>query len=139
MRELYEALKLEELEFEIKDYAEARLLGEMARIGYLGSYEIYVRTDDPGKIPHMHIWDRGTKGQKFHTCIRLDKAEYFHHTGKEDELNSAERKKLVEFLKSKHPKFKMTNWKYLLIQWNENNSDIYIDEKSKMPDYRKLK
>ena len=139
MNELFEALRLENLNFEIIEYAESRLLGEMSRIGYLDSYEIYIRTDDAGKIPHMHIWDRNTKGQKFHTCVRLDKAEYFHHTGKEDELNSAERKKLVEFLKSKHPKFKMTNWKYLLIQWNENNSDVYIDEDSKMPDYRKLR
>lgn len=138
-KELYEALKLEELEFEIVDYAEARLLGEMARIGYLDSYEIYVRTDDPGKIPHMHIWDRSTKGQKFHTCIRLDKAEYFHHTGKEDKLNSTERKKLVEFLSENNADFDMTNWKYLLIQWNQNNSDVVIDKDSKMPDYRKLR
>ena len=43
MKEIYEALKLEELDFELKDYAEARLLGEMARIGYIGSYEVYIR------------------------------------------------------------------------------------------------
>lgn len=140
MKELYEALKLEELEFEIKDYAEMRLLGEMSRIGYLGSYEIYIRTDDPGKIPHMHIWDRNSKGEKFHTYVRLDRAEYFHHTGKEDTLDSKQRKELVNFLKKpyKNKKFNGTNWEYLLIQWNENNSDIEIDIDSKMPDYSQL-
>lgn len=138
MKEIYEALKLEELEFELIDYAEARLMGEMARIGYIGSYEVYIRTDDPGNIPHMHIWDRNTKGQDFHTCIRLDAPKYFHHTGKEDELNSSEKKALISFLQSNHSKFNMTNWKYLLIQWNENNSNVEINEESTMPDYSKL-
>lgn len=139
MKELYEALKLEGLDFEIKHYATMRLLGDMAKIGYLGSYEIYIRTDDPGNIPHMHIWDRSTIGKKFHTCIRLDKAEYFHHTGKECTLDSKQIEELVNFLNQRHKILKVTNWEYLLIQWTKNNSDVYIDEDSEMPDYRKLK
>lgn len=29
-------------------------LYEMARVGYMGDYEVYVNTDDPGIIPHFH-------------------------------------------------------------------------------------
>ena len=114
------------------------ILNEMARVGYVGKYEIWVRTNDSGYIPHMHMWDSDTHGGKFHTCIRLDKPEYFHHTGKEDVLNSKMKKDLVNFLSSNYRLFGITNWKWLLIQWNENNSNVTIDEDSEMPDYTKL-
>lgn len=115
-------------------------LFEMARVGFFDEYEIYVHTDDPGLIPHFHIWDAETKGDKYHTCIRIDKAEYFHHTGKEDILNSKDRKDLVKFLSSK-PKNKRFNsyWELLVDMWNINNSSIYIDEDQEMPDYRFLR
>ena len=112
---------------------------EMARVGFFNELEVYVRTDDPGNIPHFHIWDKTTKGDVFHTCIRIDKAEYFHHTGKEDLLNSREKRDLVKFLqsKSKNKRFE-TNWEYLVSMWNDNNSNILIDEDSRMPDYTEL-
>ena len=114
-------------------------LMEMARVGFFDEYEIYIHTDDPGNIPHFHIWDAETKGNKYHTCIRIDKPEYFHHTGKEDTLNSKDKKDLVKFLNSK-PKNKRynTNWEYLVSMWNDNNSKINVDEDIEMPDYTKL-
>ena len=115
-------------------------LWEMSRIGFMDEYEIYVHTDDPGNIPHFHIWDRTTRGKEFHTCIRIDKAEYFHHTGKEDILNSKDRKDLVKFLQS-NPKNKRfnTNWEVVIDMWNFNNSDKEIDEDQPMPDYTQLR
>lgn len=116
-----------------------QVLDEMARVGNLDDkLEIYIRTNDSGNIPHMHIWDSATLGQKFHTCIRLDKPEYFHHTGKEDVLNSKQKKDLTRFLSSKHRRFNMTNWEVILIYWNDNNSKVTIDEDSEMPDYTLL-
>lgn len=114
-------------------------LNEMARVGFIDEYEIYIHTDDPGNIPHFHIWDKETKGNKFHSCIRIDQAIYFHHTGKEDKLNSKDRKNLVNFLQSS-PKNKRynTNWELLIDMWNLNNSNIEIPEDQEMPDYRNI-
>ena len=120
--------------FELKE----TVLNEMARIGKFDDLEVYVRTNDGGNIPHMHIWDSTTRGSRFHTCIRLDKAEYFHHTGKEDKLNSRQRKDLVNLLQAPYRRFNITNWERLLIEWNDNNSDIIIDENSPMPNYLEL-
>lgn len=116
-------------------------LTEMARVGFTSDnvFEVYVHTDDSGKIPHFHVWDAETKGDKFHTCIRIDSPAYFHHTGKEGVLNSKEKKNLVQFLKSscKNKKFD-TNWELLVFMWNLNNSDVEIDSMQEMPDYLKL-
>lgn len=117
-----------------------QLLNEMARVGFMNDdkYEIWIRTDDPGKYPHMHIWDYSTKGKKFHCCVRLDKPEYFIHTGKEDTLNSTNKKELIKFLNKEYGGLGITNWKRILMLWNDNNSDVHIDIDSEMPDYTKL-
>lgn len=57
-------------------------LNEMAKICYLNWLEIHMRTNDPENIPHFHIWDRESDGEKFHTCIEIKSSKYFHHTGK---------------------------------------------------------
>ena len=114
------------------------ILSEMAQIGYVGSYQIYIHTNDPGNTPHFHIWDLSTRGEKFHTCIRIDCAEYFHHTGKEDKLNSKLRKSLVNFLQSKDEFDDCTIWVTLLKEWNRNNSDVRIPLDTKMPNYLEL-
>ena len=116
------------------------ILNEMARIGFIqkDKYEIWIRTNDPGNKPHMHIWDSGTRGQEFHCCVRLDVPEYFIHEGKEDILNSNQRKELIKFLKAPYRRFGITNWERVLIEWNDNNSNLVIDENSEMPDYKKL-
>lgn len=112
---------------------------EMARIGFTeDGFEIYVHTDDAGNIPHFHYRDRTTVGQQFHTCIRLDKPEYFHHTGKEDVLNSKQKKNLIKFLNSKARSGWSTNFEKVIDEWNVNNSDVEISYDQPMPDYAKL-
>lgn len=70
----------------------------MSRVGFTDDmYEVYVNTDDGGNIPHFH-YRLKNNWNKFHTCIRLDKPEYFHHTGKEGVLSSNQLKKLIKFL-----------------------------------------
>ena len=115
---------------------------EMATVGTTDDkYEIVIFTNDPGNIAHFHYRDSQTRGQEFHTCIKIEKAEYFHHTGKEDVLNSSQRKELVKFLNEPYhnKRFNGTNWHYLLNLWNnENNSNLVVDEDLVMPDYRQL-
>ena len=113
-------------------------LQEMSRIGTIGNYEVYVNTNDAGQIPHFHFRDMD-EWDKFHACIRSDSARYFPHNGKRSRLNSKLRKELVEFLNSKHRRLPVTNWEYLLIQWNDNNSKVVVDESIKMPDYLTLR
>ena len=115
-----------------------KMLLEMATIGNMdNTLCIIIRMNDAGNIPHFHIMDRSTLGSKFHTCIKIETPEYFHHTGKEDILNSKQRKSLVEFLKSSHRKG--TKWEMLVDLWNINNSTMIVDDNIDMPDYTKLK
>lgn len=116
-----------------------KYLNEMARVGIFDRYEVYIRIDDPGKIPHFHIRDYTTKGQQFHTCIQIYKPKYFHHTGTEDILNSKMKKSLINFMTSpsKNKRFD-NNWQLLLAMWNLNNSGIEVDESQVMPDYNEL-
>ena len=115
-----------------------KMLLEMATIGNMdNTLCIIIRMNYAGNIPHFHIMDRSTLGSKFHTCIKIETPEYFHHTGKEDILNSKQRKSLVEFLKSSHRKG--TKWEMLVDLWNINNSTMIVDDNIDMPDYTKLK
>ena len=98
------------------------MLYEMASVGYFTileenskqeslKFKVFVCGNE-GEIPHMHIWDDETDGKKIHTCVYLDKIEYFHHTGKEDILTPKQKKFLVDFLKEECKKNKRykTNW-----------------------------
>ena len=117
-----------------------QMLTEMARIGSLGELSMYVRTNDPGNYPHFHIIDENTMGQQFHCCVRIDCAQYFKHTGKEDVLNSSKRKELVEFLTSaSEDEPEKTNWQVVLVEWNRNNSNKKVPLDLTMPNYKDLK
>ena len=122
----------------------------MARVGFIqtkkgdeSNLEVYVNTDDGGNIPHFHIRDTNN-WNKFHSCIRLDEAKYFLHEGKEDTLNSKQRKLLQQFMTSSvtNSRYKSkfeNNWELACFLWDINNSNEEIDEFVKQPDYTKLK
>lgn len=117
-----------------------QLLTEMARIGTLGELVIYVRTNDSGNYPHLHIVDENTLGQQFHCCVRIDCAQYFKHTGKEDTLKSKQRKELIKFLRSpSEDEPEKLNWKVVLVEWNRNNSTKKVPLDLEMPNYLELK
>lgn len=116
-------------------------LTEMSRIGYTNDgFEIYINTDDGGNKPHFYYRQGKYPNFTFHTCIEIKNSSYFHHDGKEDVLNSRQRKDLVKFLKSKckNPKYE-TNWEKILYDWNDNNSNINVDVEQDMPNYLELK
>ena len=129
-------------------YSEQMGIEGMSRIGTVNmrgaTYEIFVCTNDPGKIPHFHVRDMDD-WSRFHTCVRIDVPEYFHHGNKQDTFNSRERKQLQDFM-NQCPKKKMydengnqlNNWQVICFMWDINNSDVEIKENTSQPDYTKL-
>ncbi len=120
----------------------------MSRVGQISgngvTFEIYVNTNDGGKIPHFHMrdiddWDN------FHTCIRIDAPKYFLHGSKQDILSAKEKKLLADFMEAPTRKAlfnekgqRINNWQYVCMLWDDNNSDVMIDESVEQPDYRQL-
>ena len=115
----------------------------MARVGYSGDLEVYVNTNDGGYVPHFHLRDKND-WDSFHSCIKIESPEYFSHMGKEDVLNSKQRKDLYHFMndsvsiKRYADKFE-NNWELVCFLWDLNNSNYEISEDATMPDYRNLK
>ena len=138
-------MKIQEYVNEAMNLNEEYLV-EMARIGWIpiGSTkgaEVYVRTDDSGKVPHFHIRKYG-KNNKFEweTCVKFEEAEYFLHGKYKDRLSSHLKHALNDMLKENNPKDPgRTYWQTAVNAWNMNNSDIELDVDIKQPDYTKLK
>ena len=114
----------------------------MARIGYVSNLEIYVNTNDGGKIPHFHVRDKDD-WDKFHTCIEIERPEYFLHGNKQGILNSKQKIALDQFMRSKvilkkyADKFD-NNWELVCFLWDMNNSDVTISDDAVQPDYTQL-
>lgn len=115
----------------------------MARVGYIKNiYEIYVNTNDDGIIPHFHLRDKND-WSRFHTCIRIDSAEYFLHGNKDDKLNSSLKKALQNFMVSRITNLKYSdrfenNWELVCFLWDMNNERNPVPEDISQPDYSEL-
>lgn len=123
---------------EFNDIINERLVGK-ENISKLGicSVDIY---DNEGNMPHCHIYN---KNHKFETCVRLDKAEYFHHGGKyKDEFNSKQCKELNDwFSNTNGGDDSFTNWEICRLFWNisATNSNRKKIKISTQPDYTNIK
>ena len=121
-----------------ENHLQSKMLLEMAKVGPLNDeLVIYIWTNDGGNIPHFHIVDKATMGNEFHTCVKIMSAEYFHHTGKEDVLNSKQKKALMKFF-TMSDKWGDNYWDIVLQEWNRNSSKIEVDRNLSTPDYTKL-
>ena len=121
-----------------ENHLQSNMLLEMAKVGPLNDeLVIYIWTNDGGNIPHFHIVDKATMGNEFHTCVKIMSAEYFHHTGKEDVLNSKQKKTLMNFF-TMSDKWGDNYWDIVLQEWNRNSSKIEVDRNLPTPDYTKL-
>ena len=121
-----------------ENHLQSKMLLEMAKVRPLNDeLVIYIWTNDGGNIPHFHIVDKATMGNEFHTCIKIMSAEYFHHTGKEDVLNSKQKKTLMKFF-TMSDKWGDNYWDIVLQEWNRNSSKIEVDRNLSTPDYTKL-
>ena len=119
-------------------------LYEMARIGYVDDYELYINTDDAGNIPHFHLRD-ADDWDKFHTCICIEKPEYFIHGNKQDKCNSKLKKDISKFMYEFHSGYRMSNYEVIVNLWNQNNSKMNIQPRFDnsgniiIPDYTQLR
>lgn len=114
------------------------------RIGFTDDgYEVFVVTDDYklSNIPHFHYRKKENgKPCEFHTCIRFDKAEYYHHIGNEDVLNDKQKEELVKFLTTKCENNSWTHWQLAIMKWNhQNDYKLEIDYDLTIPNYQNLK
>lgn len=123
-----------------EDFYGSRFLFEMSRVGCFSDFEVWVRTDDGGNIPHFHVWDKNSRGGLFHTCVQIAKPEYFRHTDKENVFNARQKHELVDFLRAKLAKSRWhsTNWDFIVTLWNANNLKAEVPEDIEIPDYSKL-
>ena len=132
-------------EITFQDEMEYWQLYEMSKVGEISNYTIFINSDDPGNIPHFHIIDSASYKNKksgpweFHTCLEIGNPKYFHHKSerKEDKINKSFAKQLISFLSSKK-KGDLTNWDYVITLWNDNNSQMNVDEDTPIPDYTKI-
>ena len=125
----------EHIVFSLND--EHKILTEMSQVGTFNKYTILVWTNDLGNIPHFHIVDTSTLGRSFHSCVKIELPEYFHHEGKTDTLNSRQRKALVDFLEKPFDE-DTSNWEYLIMTWNINGSGKRLSKKMPIPDYTNI-
>lgn len=118
----------------------------MARIGWIPpgnekGIEVYVHTNDAGKIPHFHVRKYGKNNQfEWETCIRYDRADYFLHGRYKDILPRGIGAELDKMFRKKNPKRRgITYWESAVDDWNNNNSDIELPMDIEQPDYRNLR
>lgn len=119
----------------------------MARIGWLPSkkgqtnIEVYVHTNDGGRIPHFHVRKYG-KNNKFEweVCVKYEQPEYFIH-GIYRDVSSMRGLEytLDRLLRINNPKDPgRTYWQSAIIAWNMNNSDSDLPYDLEQPDYTQL-
>ena len=120
---------------------------EMARIGFIpigttNTVEVYVHTNDAGKIPHFHIRKYGSNNQfEWETCVKYDSANYFVHGHYDDKIPDRKIiKELDKMLRTidKKDRNNRTYWQKAIDAWNDNNSDVELDLNLEQPDYTKL-
>lgn len=117
----------------------------MTRIWYypIGtkSVEVYVHTDDPGKVPHFHVRKKGNGRFEWGVCIRYDSCDYFSHERYRGKLPSKKNvKELDSMLRTIdiRDRGRRTFWEKCVDGWNDNNSDIELDLDIEQPDYSEL-
>ena len=120
---------------------------EMARIGFIpigttNTTEVYVHTNDAGKIPHFHIRKYGTNNQfEWETCVKFESPNYFIHGHYDDRIPSRkivkELDKMLRTIDKKDRNYR-TYWQKAIDAWNDNNSDVELPLDLEQPDYTKL-
>ena len=106
------------------------LVCEMAFLSYfpigIEKYFVYIRTNDGGNIPHMHIYKKGYPS--WGSTVKFLSPEYYPHGGKyKDKLSSKLAKELDSMLRSSDPdEDNRTLWQTAIREWNRNNSNRFI-------------
>lgn len=128
--------------------ANSQPICDMARVGFMncgGSFEVYVRTDDSGFIPHVHVWSKDSRGKRFETCVQLQTNDYFLHGTYCDKFNQKQKDAFDVLMRSKPNNRRYdTYYEYACDMWNDNNSSQNVSIKYNadgtpiIPNYRRL-
>ena len=120
---------------------------EMARIGFVpvgttNSVEVYVHTNDSGKIPHFHIRKYGANNTfEWETCVKFEVAEYFIHGHYDKKIPDRkiikELDKMLRTIDKKDRNYR-TYWEKSMDAWNDNNSDVTLPLDLQQPNYINL-
>ena len=98
-----------------------------------------------GNYPHFHFYKNlkpeggiPEKDRYGGGCISIEEPKYFSHATHDETMTSKEIKGLIEFLKDKNKTFdSITNWQYIIGQWNDNNPDQkQLDINISIPEYK---
>lgn len=120
---------------------------EMARIGFIpvgttNTIEVYVHTNDAGKIPHFHIRKYGANNQfEWETCVKFESPNYFIHGHYDDRIPGRKIVKELDIMLrtiDKKDRNHRTYWQKAIDAWNDNNSDVELPLDLEQPDYTKL-
>ena len=114
-------------------------LDEMARVGRFEEYQVWIQNLE-GPIAHVHVFVGSHESPSWQTCVCLETATYFHHTGKEGVFDSRQKAAFVDFMKSiADPKFPtLSKWDLACIDWNNTNERWKKVFPKEMPDYQLL-
>jgi hypothetical protein len=115
-----------------------RIPGEVKLPGKPEGYGLIIAVGDYEKdIRHFHVFRNDDDRQAWRNgaCLLFEENKYYGHgynteTLEEDELNA-----VMQKLNSQHPALGVTNWRYLVALWNDNNSGYPLDPNLEMPEY----
>ena len=85
-------------------------------IDSINGYTLCVYVVDYESYPHFHFIDEETKGRKFNSCLKLDKAEYHNHSlNRNNKLNEKQKEALKKLLETpfKKTKYVGTNYDFI--------------------------
>lgn len=109
---------------------------EMAQLGKMNEYYLFIYPNDNGNIPHLHFF---TVDHKKEGCIKLETAEYFPRGRYKATLTNSGAKDFAKFMASPYPKYpNATNYEMALIFWNANDERKQVPLSTPIPDYTKL-
>ena len=127
----------------IRQFTELHDIDGMARIGFVPvntkkTVEVYVHTDDEGRVPHFHVRKYGRNNQfDWEACVMYTSAEYFAHGHYTDRIPTKGCKQLDAMLRETS-KSGRTYWETAVDAWNLNNSEEDLPYDLEQPDYTKL-
>lgn len=111
-------------------------------IGTTKTIEVYVNTDDSGKVLHFHVRKYGKAHHfEWETCVKFESCDYFLHGKCKDKLPSRQvANELDAMLRQVNPTVRNSEiyWQTAVDMWNLNNSDVPLDSDLEQPDYNKL-
>jgi len=98
---------------------------------------VAVGSDELMGNPHFHVFrsDKDKKNWRNGACLMFKDNKYFDHANNTETLDEDELKSLIKSLNKKHKSLDISNWKYLIILWNDNNYRYQIPNDTKMPEY----